>query len=93
VAKAATYGADVVILDLEDSVPLERKAAARATIPAVTAALGQQACPLVIRINTMERDEAVDLAVAVRRGVTAFMVPKVEIAARLALAGLAEAPA
>jgi citrate lyase beta subunit len=41
----------------------------------------------------MERDEAVDLAVAVRRGVTAFMVPKVEIAARLALAGLAEAPA
>ena len=41
VAKAHTRGADVVILDLEDSIPPGEKAAARAALPAAAASVGQ----------------------------------------------------
>jgi len=84
-AKVTERGADAVILDLEDAVPAGRKAAARAGLPSVVAILVERSCPLVVRINGAWRDAMDDLAVAVRDGVSAIMVPKVEDAARLAV--------
>jgi citrate lyase subunit beta/citryl-CoA lyase len=84
-AKITEHGADAVILDLEDAVPADRKAAARAGLPSVVSALAQRSCSLVVRINTPWREAMDDLAVAVRRGVSAIMVPKVEEAARVAV--------
>jgi len=41
VAKAHSRGADVVILDLEDSIPPREKQAARDALPAAAATVGQ----------------------------------------------------
>lgn len=81
--KIAGRGADAVILDLEDAVPPARKADARAGLPAVVDALAAQGCALVVRINAGWVDAMADLIAAVRPGVAAIMVPKVEDAARL----------
>lgn len=51
--KAIASGADAVVLDLEDSVPLAEKASARRSIAQAWAGLGECEVPLVIRINAM----------------------------------------
>lgn len=51
--KALGSGADVVVLDLEDSVPLAEKSAARQSIAQAWDGLGRHDVPLVIRINSM----------------------------------------
>ncbi|MDB5576301.1 MAG: CoA ester lyase [Bradyrhizobium sp.] len=81
----AERGADAVILDLEDAVPLGRKASARATLPDTALAVAATATHVVVRINTSWRDAVSDLDMAVCDGVAAIMVPKVEDAARLAV--------
>lgn len=84
-AKITERGAHAVILDLEDAVPLERKDAARAALPASVAAL--DGLPVVIRINADWRTAYADLAVAVQTGVSAIMVPKVAAVERLSVIG------
>ncbi|WP_380871687.1 CoA ester lyase [Sphingomonas sp. DBB INV C78] len=84
-AKIADRGADAVILDLEDSIPSERKPQARAGLPTIIRTLAERHCPLVIRVNTSWRDIYADLEVAVQPGVDAIMVPKVEAAPTLAI--------
>jgi citrate lyase subunit beta/citryl-CoA lyase len=75
VEKALGRGADAVIVDLEDSVPVAEKEAARANV-----ALAREAgCPVYVRVNgpgtEWIRD---DLAVAAAAEATGVMIPKVE---------------
>lgn len=83
-AAVHTRGADAVILDLEDGVAPEAKAAARAALPAHIADLAAKDCEVLVRINGPWRLALADLEAAVRADVRALLVPKVESAARLA---------
>jgi citrate lyase subunit beta / citryl-CoA lyase len=73
--KALASNADVVIVDLEDAVPLARKAAAR---EAVKQWLRPEK-PVIVRINAVDsewyRD---DIELARRPGVAGLMIPKAE---------------
>lgn len=81
-AKAAAYGADAVILDLEDAVPAEAKDAARA---ALTCNFTGQ--PVIVRINAQGTPWHGDDLAAVRDlPVAAVMLPKAE--ANEALGGI-----
>jgi len=77
VAKAHTRGADVIILDLEDSIPPSEKDAARAALPTAAktiAAHGQEIC---VRINRPLELAVPDIAAAIMPEVSALMLPKV----------------
>lgn len=76
-AKAEASGADALILDLEDSVTPEHKAAAReAVYDWLNAA---HTCPVIVRINPIDTDAAADdLAALRRRWPDAIMLPKAE---------------
>ncbi len=81
--KALASAADAVVLDLEDSVPVDAKAAARAAIGDAWAALHAAALPLVLRINAPETAAgAEDLdwlaSLAADALPAALMVPKAE---------------
>lgn len=85
-AKAAASGADACVLDLEDAVAPQDKAAARASIAgwldALTAAPGVQ---IALRINAADTDWfAADLALAAHRAVQAVLLPKAESAEQVA---------
>ena len=77
VAKAHTRGADVIILDLEDSIPPPEKEAARAALPAAAAVVGQGGAEIAVRINRQLEIAIPDIAAAVMPEVTALMLPKV----------------
>ena len=81
IAKAHTRGADVIILDLEDSIPPPEKEAARAALPAAAAsvAAGQAGtgAEVAVRINRALELAVPDIAAAIRPEVTALMLPKV----------------
>jgi citrate lyase subunit beta/citryl-CoA lyase len=91
-AKALASGADAVVLDLEDAVPLADKPAARAAIAGAWAELSKADLPLVVRINALESDAGRDDLQWLRAGAAAsaaLMVPKAESGATLdRLAGL-----
>lgn len=55
--KALASGADAVVLDLEDSVPLGAKQTAREAIADAWAELCAKGVPLVVRINALESSE------------------------------------
>lgn len=81
VAKAHTRGADAVILDLEDSVAANGKAAARAGLQAAVAAIrhggGPQAPDVGVRINRPLALAVEDIAAAVAAGAAFLVLPKV----------------
>jgi citrate lyase subunit beta/citryl-CoA lyase len=84
-AKALASGADAVILDLEDSVPLQEKAEARDAIRAQWSQLKVESSAVVIRINSPETEwgkndleRLQDLS-----GLAGLMVPKCESAEML----------
>ena len=83
IARAATRGADAIILDLEDAVAPASKAGARRSLDDAIQTLAQEGQPTVVRINTPWRDAIADLDVAVRPGVSALMVPGCVSAQRL----------
>jgi citrate lyase subunit beta/citryl-CoA lyase len=72
-----------VILDLEDAIPPDFKHAAREGLPGVIETLAKQGCQVVVRINAEWRSVVAELEAAMRPGVAAIMVPKVEGATRL----------
>lgn len=77
-AKAGTYGADAVVIDLEDAVADDRKTAARDTTRRMMTAFGEDHA-VVVRVNgatsgLMEDD----VAAIVSPGLDAIVVPKVE---------------
>lgn len=88
--------ADAIILDLEDSVPADSKSVARAAIASAIATAGRAGADVLVRINDGDM-AALDIAAAVRPGVSALVIPKVRNAARLnhleALVSEAEAAA
>lgn len=77
VARAHTRGADVIILDLEDSIPPEGKAAARAALPAAAKQVGQAGAEVCVRINRPLEMSIPDIAAAVMPEVSVLMLPKV----------------
>ena len=77
VAKAHTRGADVVILDLEDSIPPSEKLAARAALPAAVKTVGQAGGTVCVRIHRQLELAVPDIEAAVIPGVTVLMLPKV----------------
>ncbi|RYI98518.1 MAG: CoA ester lyase [Acetobacteraceae bacterium] len=77
VAKAHTRGADVIILDLEDSIPPAEKAAARAALPAAAAQVHGAGNEGAVRINRALELAIPDIAAAIMPQVTALMLPKV----------------
>jgi citrate lyase subunit beta/citryl-CoA lyase len=80
VRSAPTRGADGIILDLEDSVPLEMKAAARAGLSRAVEICAQGGADIVVRINRPEDLAHDDIEAAVSPGVKALYLPKVESA-------------
>jgi len=89
IEKARGLPADVVIVDLEDAVAPDRKAAARELACAAVAAGGYGDREVVLRINPLDTPwgEA-DLAAAARAAPDAVLVPKVASAEDLVAVGL-----
>jgi len=76
IAKSATYGADVLILDLEDSVALSRKQAARDTVAAALRAPRGPA-QIYVRINPLGTGMALpDLAAVMPSAPDGIVLPK-----------------
>jgi citrate lyase subunit beta/citryl-CoA lyase len=85
--KAVASGADAVVIDLEDAVPVQGKAEARVAIAAAWPELRQQAVPVVLRINAPGQragDEDLRWLATLRGAPAAVMVPKAESAQSLA---------
>lgn len=85
--KAATVGADAVILDLEDGVAADAKASAREGIAAAATQLHDAGVTVTVRINTGWQAVMADLNAAVCPAVSAIMLPKVESAAHAEVIG------
>lgn len=84
IQKAPGYGADVLVLDLEDSVPPGEKGAARSTVAGVLSAGDLKGSKVMVRINGMGTSQAaLDLEAVVVPGVMALRIPKVESATEM----------
>ena len=84
VEKAKTLQADIICLDLEDSVPANEKDAARKIIADAISRRQEYARPVYVRTNSPESGlVAADLKAAVRRGIDGIVVPKVNDAAEI----------
>jgi citrate lyase beta subunit len=84
IQKGISLGVDVVVMDLEDGVALNRKAAARATIAAALRDLDFGRSERMVRLNPigsgLEQD---DLAAVLPHQPDSLMLPKVERAAQV----------
>lgn len=76
--KAPGYGADALVLDLEDATPPDEKAAAREIVAERLGGLAEQGQAAWVRVNEPgSADCAADLAAVCRPGLVAVCVPKV----------------
>ena len=79
VAKAIHRGADALIIDLEDSIPLAQKDAARALVPGIVKRFRDTGhSDVMVRINQPLELAVRDLEAAVIPGVDAIKITKVE---------------
>ena len=84
VEKVFTVGADAVVLDLEDAVALEHKAATRATVVAALKARPERASRGYIRVNSSDTDFCYgDLHEIIGPWLDGILLPKVESASQL----------
>ncbi|HSF05197.1 MAG TPA: CoA ester lyase [Methylomirabilota bacterium] len=84
IAKAVSYGADTLILDLEDSVPAREKAAARETVKAGVKMLRAKGQACAVRINAFVSGLTLDdLEGVLCPELERILLPKVETAADL----------
>jgi citrate lyase subunit beta / citryl-CoA lyase len=84
IEKSAAYGADSIILDLEDSVPWPEKSAARLTTKAGIQSLKAQRQRVAVRVNGFATGlTAEDVAGVVCAELDSISLPKVEAAADL----------
>ena len=81
--KVGQCGADAVILDLEDAVPISEKEATRQAVREAVGAI--DTCPVYVRINPLVATAGfsqpigeADLAAIVRPGLAGIILPKVE---------------
>lgn len=77
VAGAAARGADAIMLDLEDSVPPDRKAEARARLQEAARQVGARGSDVLVRVNRPWRLLLPDLEASVGGAVTGVVLPKV----------------
>jgi citrate lyase subunit beta/citryl-CoA lyase len=82
--KAAASGADVVVLDLEDSVPDDRKDQARAQLALARQAVHARRC--AVRVNAQAALIAADIAACAACGADELVLPKVESVADIVAA-------
>ena len=79
VVKAVDRGADALIIDLEDSIPLTQKEGARALVPGIVKRFRDTGhSDVMVRINQPLELAVRDLEAAVVPGVDAIMITKVE---------------
>lgn len=76
VEKAHTRGADGLIIDLEDSIIPEEKAAARKLVQDVAATISQNGADVAVRINRPWRLAVPDLEAVVSPRIAALALPK-----------------
>lgn len=77
VAKAASRGADVITLDMEDAVPLSEKAAAREMVRKYIGEIGKNGAEAWVRINAWDTDLTMeDLDAVVMEGLDGITLPK-----------------
>jgi citrate lyase subunit beta/citryl-CoA lyase len=77
VQKACTSAADVVLLDLEDSVQADNKDRARTALANAVVALKNSGKPVFVRVNQPIQLAVLDIDASIRAGVQALMLPKV----------------
>ncbi len=88
IEKARTLPADAIILDLEDSVAPDAKAAARKQVVDAVAAGGFGAREVIVRINGIDTPwHADDLTAAAHAAPDAILVPKISAPDQLELVG------
>lgn len=78
VAKAIRVRPDAVVLDLEDSVPPEHKAAARANLANSTAALVSEGIAPFVRVHAWSEATRDDVQAAVHPGFAGVILPKAD---------------
>lgn len=78
VERAYLRGADAVVLDLEDSVPMEEKKTARKAVPGALRAAKRGAVPVLVRVNHEFRQLVRDLDACVRPELNEVVLPKAE---------------
>lgn len=76
-ARAHERAADVILLDLEDSVPAGQKSIARSSLAATVAGLAAKGVRIAVRVNAGLGDLARDIEAACLPAVEALMIPKV----------------
>jgi citrate lyase subunit beta/citryl-CoA lyase len=76
--KAHERGADCVLVDLEDSVTVAEKPAARAALPETMRKVARGGADVAVRINRPLRLALPDIEAAVRPGLSALFVTKTE---------------
>ena len=82
-AKATERGADALVVDLEDAIPLDRKAEARPMARAAVAQLAARGALVVLRVNSEPALWQQDLQHMPLQHLAAVMLPKVETLAQL----------
>src|SRR5574340_1639062 len=76
--KGPNSGADALIFDLEDTVPLDQKAESRRIVPEYIAKFGKD-CLIYVRVNALETGMLPDdLDAVVMDGLAGVMVPKTD---------------
>jgi len=85
VDRAASRGADAIILDLEDSVPIGERPAARLGLAKAVETVSRGGADVLVRINRPLTEAVADIEAAVTPGVSALMLPKIESAEHLLL--------
>ena len=79
IRKAPRYGADALILDLEDSVPPENKSEARAIVSRMLHELDGRRPKLVVRVNSLETGlTGMDLEAVTCPNLYCVLLPKVQ---------------
>ncbi len=76
--KAHLRGADAVILDLEDAVPVAGKPQARAQVAGWIDTLAATGTPVLVRVNSGWLDLIDDLDAIIRPGLSAIVLPQVK---------------
>lgn len=84
-AKATERGADALVVDLEDSIPPDRKAAARPMARAAVEQLAARGAAVVLRVNSEAEAWQLDLQGMPLHLLVAVMLPKVETPQQVAV--------
>jgi len=78
IKKAIDRNADLIVLDLEDSIPEDKKEYARSLIPKAIKQLSLSTTPIYIRVNAENDLLYKDIKQSVLEGITGIVLPKVD---------------